>query len=64
MSQTKTGDIFKEIGGKACFVGEKVERCRHNTNITLNLFRILYEGLNSWVFKCPVGCLNKFGMTT
>lgn len=26
MSQTKTGDIFKEIGGNTCFVGEKVAR--------------------------------------
>jgi len=25
MSQTKTGDIFKEIGGKVGFVGEKVD---------------------------------------
>jgi hypothetical protein len=24
MCQTKTGDIFKEIGGKVGFVGEKV----------------------------------------
>jgi hypothetical protein len=24
MCQTKTGDIFKEIGGGGCFVGEKV----------------------------------------
>jgi hypothetical protein len=24
MSQTKTGDIFKEIGGMGGFVGEKV----------------------------------------
>ena len=36
MSQTKTGNMFKEIGGKVCFVGEKVERHPLNTNIVLN----------------------------
>jgi hypothetical protein len=37
MSQTKTGNIFKEIGGEACFVGEKVEGTVTNANVMLNV---------------------------
>jgi hypothetical protein len=40
MSQTKTGDIFKEIGGMGSFVGEKVGKDGAiGTNVRQNLFQ-------------------------
>ncbi|MDN5285098.1 MAG: hypothetical protein JWR38_1372 [Mucilaginibacter sp.] len=49
MSQTKTGDIFKEIGGEACFVGEKVE-----VIIRIGLRRIKFACLNIFIIRKPV----------